>query len=118
MQITTWRLQGTLIKPIQMTRVNKLFFLIYFPLLYHSIFDNKGFGMLLYFLTHRILFIMVCHPGVADGNSGDYEEEGHLNSPDPNQSSSEGDYDDIANYLDSNPEQGYRMSWMSSFLLM
>lgn len=45
--------------------------------------------------------------GVADGNSGDYEEEGHLNSPDPNQSSSEGDYDDIANYLDSNPEQGY-----------
>ncbi|XP_029529223.1 T-cell differentiation antigen CD6-like isoform X6 [Oncorhynchus nerka] len=45
--------------------------------------------------------------GVADGNSGDYEEEGHLNSPDPNQSSSEGDYDDIANYLDSNLEQGY-----------
>ncbi|XP_064836758.1 T-cell differentiation antigen CD6-like isoform X1 [Oncorhynchus masou masou] len=44
--------------------------------------------------------------GVADGNSGDYEE-GHLNSPDPNQSSSEGDYDDIANYLDSNLEQGY-----------
>ncbi|XP_036826861.1 T-cell differentiation antigen CD6-like [Oncorhynchus mykiss] len=45
--------------------------------------------------------------GVADGNSGDYEEEGHLNSPDPNQSSSEADYDDIANYLDSNLEQGY-----------
>uniref|UniRef100_A0A8C8JVA0 SRCR domain-containing protein n=1 Tax=Oncorhynchus tshawytscha TaxID=74940 RepID=A0A8C8JVA0_ONCTS len=45
--------------------------------------------------------------GVAEWNSGDYEEEGHLTSPDPNQSSSEGDYDDITNYLDSNLEQGY-----------
>ncbi|XP_041723269.1 T-cell differentiation antigen CD6 isoform X2 [Coregonus clupeaformis] len=45
--------------------------------------------------------------GVADGKSDEYEEEGHLYSPDPNQSSSEGVYDDIANYLDSNPEQGY-----------
>lgn len=54
---------------------------------------------------------------MADGNSDDYEEEDHLFTPDPKQSS-ESDYDDIANYLDSNPEQGYRMSWMSSFLLM
>jgi hypothetical protein len=55
----------------------------------------REFGMVTIFSDTLYSVYHGLSPGVAEGNSGDYEEEDHLFTPDPKQSS-ESDYGEIA----------------------